>query len=288
MKDLEPGQTNCLLGYPPQARLLILNADDFGMCYAINAAIIHALKVGLVRSTSLMVPCPWSMHAIRYLKEHPDIPFGVHLTTICDAAHYPWRPMLSREKVPSLVDEMGYFYHAERMTEFLAQVRIEELEGEFRAQIEFVLSAGLKPSHLDWHYLANGARGELFELIFRLAIAYGLALRVTGQPQIEKVQGWGLPANDHDLLDSFRIEPDHKVAQFTRLLHALPAGLSEWAVHPGFDNPELLAIEPDGQHFRQADHDFWVSDEARNLIEEEQIILIDYRSLQDVWGRGAG
>jgi hypothetical protein len=32
---LNKGQTNCLLGYPVDARLLILNADDFGMCHAI-------------------------------------------------------------------------------------------------------------------------------------------------------------------------------------------------------------------------------------------------------------
>jgi hypothetical protein len=32
---LNHGQTNRLLGYPVEARLLITNADDFGMCHAI-------------------------------------------------------------------------------------------------------------------------------------------------------------------------------------------------------------------------------------------------------------
>ena len=38
--------TNRLLGYPDDARLLIINADDFGMCHAANAAITRSLKDG--------------------------------------------------------------------------------------------------------------------------------------------------------------------------------------------------------------------------------------------------
>ena len=35
------GQTNQLLGYPNDARLLIVNADDFGMCHTINTGIFR-------------------------------------------------------------------------------------------------------------------------------------------------------------------------------------------------------------------------------------------------------
>jgi hypothetical protein len=53
------------------------------------------------------------------------------------------------------------------------------------------------------------------------------------------------------------------------MLHDLPAGLSEWAVHPGLDNPELLAMEPDGNHFRQTDFDYWTSLETKAIIEKK-------------------
>ena len=44
VSDSNQGQTNRLLGYPADARLLIINADDFGMCHAVSEAIFGALK----------------------------------------------------------------------------------------------------------------------------------------------------------------------------------------------------------------------------------------------------
>jgi hypothetical protein len=59
--------------YQPVARLsrrrplLIINADDFGMCHAANAAIARSLTDGVVRSMTLMVPCAWALHAMQWL-----------------------------------------------------------------------------------------------------------------------------------------------------------------------------------------------------------------------------
>ena len=270
MTLLNKSQTNRLLGYPLDARLLIINADDFGMCHAINEAIFRTLKEGVVRSTTLMVPCPWALHAMHFLADHPEIPFGVHLTVICDGVDYRWGPVTSREKVPSLVDQAGYFYNFERMPEFLAQVKLDQLEMEFRAQIEAVLAAGLKPTHLDWHALRFGGRTDIFDLMIRLAKEYGLALRVVGRSLIEKLQSQGLPTNDYDFLDSYLLDPVNKSARFAQMLHELPAGLSEWAVHPGLDNPELLAIEPAGNHIRQTDFDFLMSQAGERYRERRR------------------
>jgi predicted glycoside hydrolase/deacetylase ChbG (UPF0249 family) len=282
-EPLNKGQTNRLLGYPVDARLLIINADDFGMCHAINEAIFRALKQGVLRSTTLMVPCPWALHAMHFLADHPEIPFGVHLTVISDWVDYRWGPLTSREKVPSLIDKAGYFYKFEHMPEFLAQVRLDQLEMEFRAQIEAVLAAGLKPTHLDWHALRIGGRADIFDVMLRLAREYGLALRVAGRSLIEKVQSQGFPTNDYDFLDSYLLDPVDKSARYDQLLRELPAGLSEWAVHPGLDNSELLAIERDSKHVRQRDFDFLMSQAAKDIVKEEGIILLDYQALQVIW-----
>lgn len=280
---LTRGQTNQLLDYPVDARLLIINADDFGMCHSVNEAIIGSLTKGIARSTTLMVPCPWALHAMHFLAEHPQISFGVHLTVLSDWVDYRWGPVTARQKVPSLINKQGHFYNFEQMPEFLAQVRLDELEIEFRAQIEAVLMAELKPTHLDWHALRLSGRLDILELMLALAKEYGLALRVMGQFWIEKVQSQGLPTNDYDFLDSYLLEPDDKLAGFKRLLRELPAGLSEWAVHPGLANAELLTIDPGGAHIRQADFDFLTSQQAKEIVEEEGIVLLDYRALQDVW-----
>lgn len=281
--QLRASQTNRLLGYPEDARLLIINADDFGMCHAVNQAIIQTLQAGVVRSTTLMVPCPWALHALHFLADHPDIPFGVHLTAISDWPDYRWGPITPREKVPSLINPAGHFYNFEHMPEFLAQVQLDQLELEFRAQIEVVLEADLKPSHLDWHCLRLGGRPDILELMVGLAREFGLALRVMGRTLIDKLQSQGLPTNDTDFLDSYLLNPVEKPAQFAQLLHALPAGLTEWAVHPGLDSSELLAIEPAGHHERQSDFDFLTSQAAKDIIKAEGLILLDYRALQAIW-----
>ena len=283
MTLLKKGQTNRLLGYPADARLLILNADDFGMCNAVNEAIIRTLKAGVIRSTTLMAPCPWAPQAMHYLAGHPEIPFGIYLTAISDPADYRWGPLTSPEKVPSMVEGGRYFYNFDDFHAHLAQVRLNELELEFRAQIETVLAAGLKPTHLDWHAIRFGSRTDIVDLMTGLAKEYGLAQRVIGRTWIEKLQRQGFPTIDNDILDSYGIDPGAKPARYAQLLHELPAGLSEWAIHPGLDNMELLALEPSGNHVRQADFDFWTSQQAKDLVKEEGIILLDYRSLQKFW-----
>jgi predicted glycoside hydrolase/deacetylase ChbG (UPF0249 family) len=276
-------QTNHLLGYPGDARLLIINADDFGMCHAVNEAIIGTLKEGIAQSTSLMIPCPWALQAINFLKDHTEIPFGVHLTAISDSVNNHWRPITAAERVPSLLDEAGYFYDFEHMPEFMARVSLDQLEMEFRSQIGAVLGAGLEPAHLDWHSLRIRDRADIFDVMFRLAREYELALRVASQSSIEKLQSLGLPTHDHDVLDSYLLDPVNKAARYAELLRKLPAGLSEWAVHPGLDSAELLAIEPGGTRIRQADFDFLTSQQAKEIVKEEGIILLDYRALQRFW-----
>jgi len=275
--------TNSLLGYPDDARLLIINADDFGMCNAINQAILRAFKEGVVQSTSLMTPCPWATHAMNMLKENPDFPFAVHLTLIAEQGNYTWGPLTPKEKVPSLINEWGNFFKLERMADLLAQADLSEVELEYRAQIDRVFAAGLKPTHLDWHCFHEGGRADILDLTVSLAKEYGLALRVSEPRVIEKLHGEGLPTNEHRLLDSYRLDTANKSATYARMLREIPVGLSEWAVHPGLDHDEMRAVEPASWQVRYTDYQFFTSPEARDIIEQEGIILLDYRPMQAIW-----
>jgi chitin disaccharide deacetylase len=277
-------RANDLLGYPPDARLLIINADDFGMYHAVNAAVLDALTEGVLRSTTVMAPCPWGLHAMQALRERPEIAFGVHLTVVTDFDNYRWGPLTARDRVPSLVDETGYFHRHEPGQAYLAGLALDELEVEFRAQIEAVLAAGLRPSHLDWHCLADGGRPDVFDLTLGLAREYGLALRVHDRASADRLQRQGLPTIDHDMVDSTRLETEGKTARYVRMLRELPAGLSEWAVHPALGTDEARAIDGWWER-RAADFAFLVSQEAGDTVREEGIVLLDYRASQAVWTR---
>jgi predicted glycoside hydrolase/deacetylase ChbG (UPF0249 family) len=277
------GRTNELLGYPVDARLLILNADDFGMYDAINDAVLRTCKEGVVRSTTLMTPCPSAPRAMQLLSENPELAFGVHLSVICDIDTYRWGPTAPKEQVPSLINEDRNFFALERMLEFLSNAKLDELELEFRAQIETVLSADLEPTHLDWHCLHAGGRVDIFDLTVGLAKEYGLSLRVADRRLADKLLAEGLPSVEHHLVDSFSVETAGKSARYAQLLRELPAGLSEWAVHPGLGNSEAQIIDPYGWQVRFADYEFLMSQQAKDTIESEGIILLDYRPLQAVW-----
>jgi len=272
--------TNELLGYPADARLLLVNADDFGMCHSINVATLRALQKGIVTSTSLMVPCPWALHAMQLLKEHPGIPFAVHLTLIAEHTYYRWGPVTSKDQVPTLLDEAGFFYANARRDEFLAQAKLAEIEREFRAQIGFVLAAGLQPTHLDWHCLYDGGREDIFDLTLSLAREFGLAIRAHARTSAAKARRAGLPADDHGVVDSYSVPIDGKAAHYTQLLRDLPPGLSEWAVHVSLGDAEAQAMEPTAWQVRKTDFDYLLSSEARTTLTEEGIVLLDYRALQ--------
>jgi len=283
MTQSQSSQTNRLLGYPDDARLLIINADDFGRSHACNAGILRSLTEGVVSSTTLMVPCPWALHAMQMLSEHPEISFGIHLTVISDVPLYRWGPLTAREKVPSLIDEAGFFYSYERIPAFLAQAQLSELEVEFRAQIETVLATSLSPTHLDWHCLYNGGRADIFELTVKLAKEYGLAMRVFDRPTGEALRRQGLPTDEHHVVDTFKLDITGKAAWLEDALRELPIGLSEWAAHPALDTPEIRAYEPESWEAHSTDLDFLISLEARSMIEQEGLVLLSYKPLQQVW-----
>lgn len=131
----ERALANRILGYPPDARLLIVNADDFGMCHTQNVGTLRAMREGLVRSCSLMAPPPWGPHGAQLLRENPGVPFGVHLTLVSEFRTYRWGPLLPHEEIGSLVDESGYLHPDDRIPELVRDLLLHEAEREFRAQI---------------------------------------------------------------------------------------------------------------------------------------------------------
>ncbi|WP_459649496.1 polysaccharide deacetylase family protein [Kitasatospora sp. Ki12] len=277
---------NALLGHPPEARLLLLNCDDFGLDESVNRAVIDAVRHGIAASCSLMTPCAGAPHALRLLRRHPEVPFGVHLTLVCESPHLRWGPLSPRDRVPSLLDDDGEFFAptpAGRAA-LLARARLDHVEREFRAQIDAVAAAGRAPTHLDFHCLADGGREDVLDLTLALGAEYGLAVRVWLPPALDRSRARGLPVVDHGFLDSFSVPPEDKPAHYARLLADLPPGLTEWALHPSLAGPNPRAPQ-DGWLVRRTDHEFLVSPEARRLLAEHGVTVVGWDTLRDAWRR---
>jgi len=274
------------LGYPPGTKLIIVHADDLGEIHAVNAAAMKALQGGTINSASLMVPCPWFPEMADYAKSHPDADFGLHLTLTSERVYYRWSPVASSHKVPSLLDENGYFHHD---WEHNTHVNPKEVEVELRAQIERALAMGVRPTHLDSHQyrlIMNGK--ELFEVMLRVAHAYKLPVFVTRDwfADYSYLQA-SLRSDDIVLDHTVTIEPEvppEKWAEFyLAALKNLKPGVTEFVIHPGYDDEELRAATRErstwGSAWRQRDFDFFTSDQFREVLAQQHIQLITWREL---------
>jgi hypothetical protein len=218
------------------------------------------------------------------IQAHAGGECGVHLTAISEHALYRWRPLSSPEHVPSLIDEHGYLFLETRRDQLVRQVDRGELQDEFRAQIEFVLGRGIQVTHLDSHCDIHDAREDLFEMSLDLAKEFGLALRVDNPDYFQRLKDRGLLAIDNPYVDSFRIPLESKAHTYLKMLSELPEGLSEWAIHPAYDSPELRAITPEWP-VRATDYAFFDSPEFLSAVNREGIELVSYKILQPHWKR---
>jgi chitin disaccharide deacetylase len=204
------GLSSELLGFGPDARVLSVNCDDFGMHDAINAAVVESIENGIASSCSLVVLCPAAADAMRLLRERPHIPFGIHLALIRDSPAYRWGPVAAKADVPSLLDpdtDELYTDTPAQRTALLSAAKLTEVERELRAQIDAVVDVGLAPTHLDWHCLADG-RADILDLTVALAQEYGLAARVWLDYGRRTARQQGKPVVDNAFLD---VLPTHVV-----------------------------------------------------------------------------
>src|SRR5579875_3014499 len=156
------------LGYGPDARLLIINADELGFCHATNVGVYEALRRGAASSASLMVPCPWAREAAaRYRGE--DV--GVHLTLNAEQELYRFGPITH---APSLLGGAGGF--PETVEDVWDHAALDEARLECRAQIERAILWGFDVSHIDAHLVTLQMRPEFFDIYLELAVEFQLPL----------------------------------------------------------------------------------------------------------------
>ena len=274
------------LGYPADAKLLILNADDLAVTHSEDVASFAALDQKWITSGTVMVPCPWFTEVAAYAKSHPEADLGLHLTFTSEWDSYRWGPVTPRALVPSLVGPDGYFYAD--AASLLKHARLDEVETELRAQIELAKSMGLEPTHLDAHMHVLYASPELFGIFQKVARAYKLPIRMARNDQLfaSKIERMDL----HDPIPDAIFSPGNDVlaSQWTdyyvNLMKNLQPGVTEVFVHLAHDDAETQAVmvnHPDwGAAWRQREFEAMSSPAFRQALEDNHVILIGWREIK--------
>jgi hypothetical protein len=280
------------LGFHKDARVLIINGDDFGMNHATNMGTVKALKAGAMTSSTIMVPCPWFLEAVDFAKKNPQENLGVHTTLTSEWGKYKWGPVLGRTAVPSLCDEMGYFFSD--VFSIYGASDLEEADREVRAQIDKALAAGVDVTHIDSHMGAVQYEPRYHERYIRIAADYKLPCRLPGKEMLAPFGAeWLLDlAAELNVLGPENLyldEPPSLEATesyYKERLTNLPQGkVSEMYIHCAVDEPEIHATTGSARR-RVADTDFFSDPGTLQWIREQGIELISYRELRHLQREG--
>ncbi|MGH2351505.1 MAG: polysaccharide deacetylase family protein [Chloroflexota bacterium] len=285
------------LGFAPDDRVVILHADDIGMCHATLPAFADLVDFGLMSSAATMVPCPWFLAAAAYCRDHPDVDMGVHLTLNSEWATYRWKPLSTSDPASGLLDDEGSFHH--RQAPVYERATVEAVDAEVRAQVDRALVAGIDVTHIDTH-MGTAGHAQFFPGYVRLGLEHRVPCRVlrldeegwrrargmdaesaaAAAQTVRHLEEQGVPLFDHFTGLPLK-DPSDRVAVAKARLDALPPGLSLLIFHPAQDTGELRAIAPDWQS-RVADYQTFTSPELRDHIRRTGIQIIGYRPLRDL------
>jgi len=271
------------LGYPRNAKLLIIHADDLGLSESENAASIEAMGKGMVNSGSVMIPCKKFLEIADYSKTFPEADIGIHLTLTSEWASYKWEPVLPISEVPSIVDLKGLFLESNEQVN--KNAIIDEVEKEYRAQIKLALSSGISLTHIDNHMFTAFSNNRILNIYKSLGKEFMLPVLLTQELPV----GTLIEKNAIIVDRLYYAQPEDfnkGLFNFYReALKSMKPGLNCILVHIAFDNEEMQKITLDqisyGSIWRQTDFDFFSSEECHQLIKENNIQLITWREIRD-------
>lgn len=277
------------LGYKATDRLLIVNGDDLGMCHAANAGTFACLEQGLMRSASVMVPCPWFLDVVARARNRPGIDLGVHLTHTSEWSGYRWGPVLPRDQVPGLVDPTGYLWPS--VGEVYAHATPQQALLEARAQIRRALEAGLDVTHLDSHMGTLQLSPAYLEVYLALATEFDLPVRMASAETLARFgqARWrqrfaerGILFPDDFVYEDLPRDPGEAKRFWMDRLRRLKPGVTELYIHAALPSEELKTITGRWA-MRAAEYELFTNDsDLKELIRQEGIVLIGYRPLRDL------
>ena len=297
------------LGFPKGSRVLILHVDDAGMSFDSNDGAEMALTQGASTSVSVMMTCPWVPGFIAFLKKHPDIDAGIHLTLTSEWKAYRWGPISGGTKTPGLIDSCGYLWPT--VVEVVKHASADEIEMEMKAQLEKARSMGFIPTHLDTHMGTVFASPEFITRYIGLGLKYNIPVMLPGGndemikseamlPDATVVelrllgrQLWyaGLPVLDDlhnysydwiipaDIASDDKKLNDFKTKKYIEAIRSLKPGLTMMIMHCTNTSPEFKYISNSGPT-RKGDLLAMMNPKFKEALAREGIILTTWREIK--------
>jgi hypothetical protein len=274
------------LGFSDGDRVLVVHADDVGMCGATVDAFFDLVDGGLASSGSAMVPCPWFPEVAARARARADVDLGVHLTLTSEWDGYRWAPLSTRDPRSGLIDGEGYFFRTDSLWTALDPGAARR---EMEAQVDRALTAGIDVTHIDCHMFAM-LHPALVGHYVDLALSRRLPALITRQPQwvaalsedaIARWERGGLPVFDHLREMPLEPPPEGWLAATLRLIDELPPGLTYLVTHPARNTPELRAVARDWRE-RVADAEGLADPTLAERVRDAGVHVIGWRPLRDL------
>ncbi|HEX6960593.1 MAG TPA: polysaccharide deacetylase family protein [Lacipirellula sp.] len=281
------------LGFPAGRKVVLLHANELGMCFEANAAAAQLADAGLVRSFSAMAPCPWFADAAQWRRSREDADVGLELTLSSEFENYRWKPVSPSDLTASLCDDQGYFWRTPIQT--MVNGSAAEAEQELIAQIDRAKKLGLNPTHLTTHLGAMVTRPDLIEAYLRIARRHwvpAVVVELTPE-QVARFeqQGYPLPDDIIELLSDYPLPKvddlqavpaaetyDQKKEGFLTLLDELAPGITQIAFRPAIESDALPRITGDWQQ-RNWDAQLLADPDVAAAIRDQEIVVTDWKEL---------
>jgi chitin disaccharide deacetylase len=277
------------LGYPKDAKLVIIHADDLGVSHSENAASIAAMEKGCVSSASIMVPCPWFPEIAAYARANPAADLGLHITLTSEWKYYKWGPVTAKEKVPGLVNNNGFLYSI--VDSVFQNSNALEAEEEIMNQVLRAKQFGIDPTHLDAHMGTALYRLDFLKAYLKAGHRFKIPVFIPRQLEIPLKVKFDTLLTDKDVIvdNILSADPaDFKTgfkAFYTNGIKNLKPGLTYLILHTAYDDAEMRAItidHPDwGAAWRQEDFNFFSSPECAKLLKENNVYVITWKEIRD-------
>jgi predicted glycoside hydrolase/deacetylase ChbG (UPF0249 family) len=277
------------LGYPKNAKLVIIHADDLGVSHSENAASITAMEKGSVSSASIMVPCPWFPEIAAYAQVNPKADLGLHLTLTSEWKYYKWGPVTAKEKVPGLVNARGFLYSS--VDSVFMTATAAEVETEIRNQVIRAKQFGIDPTHLDAHMGTALYRLDYLNAYRKIGQEYRIPVFIPRQLAIPLRVNLDSLLHDNEILvdDILSASPSDLKPGFRKFytegLKNLKPGLTYLIIHTAFDDEEMQAVTIDHPDWdaawRQMDFDYFTSNECAEILKANNIYVITWREIRD-------